>query len=86
MALTSDLLCNEMSEQIMCFLLPALADPVNNFPFGLLVESLLESQTVQDAEGGGLHVIPTPWLLYAVLIFAENLLGMILLMKIYMYM
>jgi hypothetical protein len=75
-ALTTDILCPEMSEQFISFLLPFLSTPQTMFPFSHLVETIL--LMYKTPEGGGTSVQkskPSPWLLYAVLVLAEAHLG-----------
>ena len=76
-ALISDILCPEMTEQIMCFLLPSIADESARFPFGQLLESLLMLLSKADDPGGSnTMVTPTPWLLFGILAFVDKHLGM----------
>ena len=77
-ALISDILCPEMTEQITCFLLPSMADNSAKFPFVDLLEALLILLSKPDDSGrSSKGVSPTPWLLYGVLAFVGQHLGMI---------
>ncbi|KAK3747571.1 hypothetical protein QZH41_015811, partial [Actinostola sp. cb2023] len=69
-ALTTDLLSPEMTEQFTCFLLPVLSSPKTKFPFAYLVESILVMYKSWDD-----RVSTSPWLLYAILVLAEDRLG-----------
>lgn len=61
----------------MCFLLPSIADQSARFPFSQLLETLLKLLTKADESGGtNTKITPTPWLLYGVLAFVDNHLGM----------
>lgn len=76
LALISDILCPEMTEQIICFLLPSIADQSARFPFSHLLETLLTVLTKADESGGtNSKITPTPWLLYGVLAFVNTHLG-----------
>ena len=67
-----------MTEQITCFLLPSIADRSAKFPFVRLLEALLTLLSKPDDSGGSIKgVTPTPWLLYGVLAFVDQHLGMI---------
>ncbi|XP_032221291.2 ubiquitin-protein ligase E3C [Nematostella vectensis] len=74
-AFASDLLSPEMSEQITCFLLPVLATPSSKFPFPVLVDAVLRMlKSMSSTSDGAIHGA-SPWLLYAMLVLAENHLG-----------
>ena len=76
-ALISDILCPEMTEQIVFFLLPSIADQSAKFPFSQLLETLLKLLTKADESGGAnSKITPTPWLLYGLLSFVKTHLGL----------
>lgn len=82
-ALISDILCPEMTEQVICFLLPSLAEPSCQFPFGFLLETLLSLLSKGgDSGGSNIRVNPSPWLLYGVLAFVDKHLGIALRLNI----
>ncbi|CAH3116275.1 unnamed protein product [Pocillopora meandrina] len=75
-AFISDILCPEMTKQIVCFLLPSIADQSARFCFSQLLETLLKLLTKADESGGAnSKIAPTPWLLYGVLAFVKTHLG-----------
>ena len=66
-----------MTEQIICFLLPSIADQSARFPFSHLLETLLTVLTKADeSRGTNSKITPTPWLLYGVLAFVNTHLGL----------
>ena len=85
-ALISDILCPEMTEQITCFLLPSIADRSARFPFVHLLKALLILLSKPDDSGGSNKgVTPTPWLLYGVLAFVGQHLGMYFSFKLLLF-
>ena len=76
-AFISDILCPEMTKQIVYFLLPSIADQSARFCFSQLLETLLKLLTKADESGGtNSKITPTPWLLYGVLAFVKTNLGL----------
>ncbi|XP_068726665.1 ubiquitin-protein ligase E3C-like [Montipora capricornis] len=75
LALISDILCPEMTEQITCFLLPSLAEPSAQFPFDCLLDTLLMLLRGGSSGDSNGRLTPSPWLLFGVLAFVDKHLG-----------